>query len=81
MALTSGYPGLPRIVSVPSADHGFADAVGVVLAGSPWIDRPAELEDALRPYFAHVQVRQSELSGSGPPTWYVYRDGHFPWRD
>ena len=63
--------GSPTVVSLPSSDAGFADAVGVVMAGSPWIDRPADLEDALRPYFDDIRVRaRDERRGT---TWYVDR--------
>jgi hypothetical protein len=65
------HPDAPTVVSLPSSDGGFADAVGVVMAGSPWIDDPADLEDALRPYFADIRVRASdERRGT---TWYVDR--------
>jgi hypothetical protein len=37
-----------------------------------------ELEDALRPSFPGVRVRQRELSGEPSLTWYVYRDRTFP---
>lgn len=61
----------PTVISLPSSDAGFADAVGVVMASSPWIDQPADLEDALRPYFDDIRVRASdELRGT---TWYVDR--------
>lgn len=61
----------PTVVSLPSSDAGFADAVGVVMASSPWIDHPADLEDALRPYFEDIRVRASdERRGT---TWYVDR--------
>ena len=61
----------PTVVSLPSSATGFADAVGVVMATSPWIDHPADLEDALRPYFDDIRVRASdERRGT---TWYVDR--------
>ena len=64
-------PESPTVVSLPSADGAFADAVGVVMARSPWIDHPADLEDALRPYFDDIRVRASdERHGT---TWYVDR--------
>lgn len=65
------YPDLPEIVALPTSDGAFADAVGVVVAGSPWIDRPEDLEDALRPFFDDVRVRASERGSVG--TWYVDR--------
>lgn len=61
----------PTVVSLPSSDGGFADAVGVVMASSPWIDHPADLEDALRPYFDDIRVRASEERHG--MTWYVDR--------
>ena len=62
----------PTVVSLPSSDAGFADAVGVVMASSPWIDHPADLEDALRPYFDDIRVRASDERGG--TTWYVDRN-------
>ena len=65
------HPESPTVVSLPSSDGGFADAVSVVMACSPWIDHPADLEDALRPYFDDIRVRASdERLGT---TWYVDR--------
>jgi hypothetical protein len=64
-------PVSPTVISLPSSDAGFADAVAVVMASSPWIDQPADLEDALRPYFEDIRVRASdEYQGT---TWYVDR--------
>jgi hypothetical protein len=63
-------------VSLPSSDGAFADAVAVVMASSPWIDRPADLEDALRPYFADVRVRVRDAGSGG--TWYVDRAADAP---
>jgi hypothetical protein len=73
MAVSYRYPQPTRVVSVPDADVPFADAVAVVMAERPWIDRPAQLEDALRPYFEDVQVRRTARRGSDSSTWYVYR--------
>ena len=65
------HPDSPTVVALPSSDGGFADAVGVVMASSPWIDHPTDLEDALRPYFDDIRVRASdERRGT---TWYVDR--------
>jgi hypothetical protein len=61
----------PSVVSLPSSDAGFADAVGVVMATSPWIDDPADLEDALRPFFDDIRVRASDDRRG--TTWYVDR--------
>jgi hypothetical protein len=42
---------------------------------------PPGLAAALQKGYPDVLVRASELSGLRTPTWYVYRDGHFPWSD
>ena len=67
------------LVCIPSWDREFRGYVEAVLAASPEIDCPPELEVALRPRYPSVKVRESELSGLRTPTWYAYRDGHFPW--
>jgi hypothetical protein len=36
---------------------------------------------ALKPAYPGILVRPSVLEGLRTPTWYVYRDGHFPWSD
>jgi hypothetical protein len=69
----------PRLVCVPSRDSHFAARVEAVIAASPELEEPADLQDALRPLYRRVLVRPSELSGLSTPTWYVYREGHFPW--
>jgi hypothetical protein len=69
----------PRLVCLPSRDHQFTARVELVLAGMPDARQPAELEAALRDTYPSVVVRASELSGLRTPTWYVYRDGTFPW--
>ena len=72
------YPGSPNVVSLPSSDGAFADAVSVVMADSPWIDHPADLEDALRPYFDDVRVRADDAPSNR--TWYVDRMADVPER-
>lgn len=69
----------PRLVCLPSWDGDFSMHVGAVMAASPEIGTPHELETALHPRFPAAKVRESELSGLRTPTWYVYRDGTFPW--
>lgn len=64
----------PRLVCVPSMDTAFADAVQTVYAMDPSIDSADGLEEALRPFFASSRVRERQLDGERPPTWYVYRD-------
>ena len=71
----------PRLVCLPSRDRDFAAHVEAVLVASPKIQEPAELQAALRPDYPRVLVRASELSGLRTPTWYVYRDGSFPWSE
>jgi hypothetical protein len=71
----------PRLVCLPSWDGSFAVHVDALMAANDEIDEPADLEGALRPNYPAVKVRQSELSGLRTPTWYVYRDGTFPWPD
>jgi hypothetical protein len=45
------------------------------------VEDPAEFQAALRPSYPSVTVRPSVLEGLRTPTWYVYRDGSFPWSD
>jgi hypothetical protein len=71
----------PRLVCLPSWDARFAMRAESVMAAGPEVATPADLEAALRPEYPDVKVRQSELSGLRTPTWYVYRDGNFPWAD
>jgi hypothetical protein len=54
----------PRLVCLPSTDTSFADAVQTIVATNPGMDAPAELERALRPYFASIRVREREVSGA-----------------
>lgn len=68
-----------RLVCLPTRDIAFADHVRKVMATMPTIEDPADLQTALRPAYPSVLVRASELSGLRTPTWYVYRDGSFPW--
>jgi hypothetical protein len=68
-----------RLVCLPTRDIGFAERVDEVMALMPAVNEPAELQDALRDTYPKVIVRPSELEGLRTPTWYVYRDGHFPW--
>jgi hypothetical protein len=70
-----------RLVCLPTRDPDFARDVEAVVAVGTDIRSPFELEAALRPRFPFIKVRESELSGLRTPTWYVYRDGHFPWSD
>jgi hypothetical protein len=70
-----------RLVCLPTRDHTFADYVQSVMAAKPDMNDPAELQDALRPTYDAVLVRPSVLEGLRTPTWYVYRDGSFPWPD
>ena len=68
----------PRLVCLPSRDREFSRHVEAIVAASPEL-APAELQVALRSTYPAVLVRPSELSGLRTPTWYVYRDGSFPW--
>jgi hypothetical protein len=45
------------------------------------VEDPADLQAALRPTYPSALVRPSVLEGLRTPTWYVYRDGGFPWPD
>lgn len=69
----------PRLVCVPSWDDAFADDVRSVVASGVQINGPDDLQDVLRESYPRVIVRTSELEGLRSRTWYVYRDGHFPW--
>ena len=70
-----------RVVCLPTRDTAFADHVDAVMAQLPDVTEPAALEGALRPEYPSVIVRPSVLEGLRTPTWYVYRDGSFPWPD
>lgn len=67
----------PCVVCLPSWDADFASSVDAAMVRAP--ESPPELEYALRSDYPSVKVRESELSGLRSPTWYAYRDGHFPW--
>ena len=69
----------PRLVCLPSWDGDFDVHVAAVMANSPEIGTPRELEMALHPNYPSAKVHESQLSGLRTPTWYVYRDGTFPW--
>jgi hypothetical protein len=71
----------PRVVCLPTWDRAFRQDVDSVMASTPGIVEPADLEATLRSRYPAVKARESELSGLRTPTWYVYRDGHFPWSD
>lgn len=73
-----GSLGRPLIICLPSWDAAFGGTVDAVMAASPDIDSPPDLELALGPTYPLVKVHESELSGLRTPTWYVYRDGTFP---
>ena len=73
------HVGRPRLVCLPSRDREFAAHVDAVMVANPELREPAELASVLRPRYPAVLVRASELEGLRTPTWYVYRDGHFPW--
>jgi hypothetical protein len=49
------------------------------MAAMPDVQDPAKFQTALRAAYPRVLVRPSELEGLRTPTWYVYRDGSFPW--
>src|SRR3954466_12821535 len=68
-----------RLVCLPSWDDRFVDGGAAVLAAHRGLRDPSEFQAALRPDFPPVIVRASVLEGLRTPTWYVYRDGHFPW--
>jgi hypothetical protein len=69
----------PRLVCFPSRDLDFAAHVGAVMEANPEAVEATDLQTALRSDYPNVLVRPSELSGLRTPTWYVYRDGSFPW--
>ena len=68
-----------RLVCLPTRDFAFADHVRSVMAAMLGVQDPAELQAAVRSTYPNPLVRPSELSGLRTPTWYVYRDGTFPW--
>lgn len=68
-----------RLICLPTRDIRFAERVDAVMAKMPEVDDPADFERALRASYPRVIVRPSVLDGLRSPTWYVYRDGHFPW--
>ena len=70
-----------RLVCLPTRDGAFATRVEEVMAAIPDVTAPEDFEAALRASYPRVIVRPSELAGLRTPTWYVYRDGHFPWDD
>ena len=71
----------PRLLCFPSRDVDFAAAAETVMAASPDLYEAAALQTALRPMYPLVLVQPSVLEGAlRSPTWYVYRDGTFPWQ-
>lgn len=72
-------PSHVRLVCLPTRDTAFADHVASVAATMAAVEDPAELQAALRPTYPRVIVRPSVLEGLRTPTWYIYRDGSFPW--
>lgn len=78
MVWWEGGATLPRLVCLPSADSGFADAVQTIFATNPAIASATDLEEALREYFPAVRVHERLISAERYATWYVYRDGHYP---
>jgi hypothetical protein len=70
-----------RLICLPTRDSAFADTVHAVMSARHDIVDPPGLAAALQKGYPDVLVRASELSGLRTPTWYVYRDGHFPWSD
>ena len=49
------------------------------MATMPELREPDELQATLRAAYPRALVRPSVLEGLRTPTWYVYRDGSFPW--
>jgi hypothetical protein len=70
-----------RLVCLPTRDTAFADYADSVMGMMGDVEDPAEFQAALRPSYPSVTVRPSVLEGLRTPTWYVYRDGSFPWSD
>jgi len=68
-----------RLVCVPTRDIAFAEHVDDVMSAMPGVRDPGELESAVRVVYPQAIVRPSVLEGLRTPTWYVYRDGSFPW--
>lgn len=71
---------LPRCLSIPSDDVGFAEHVARVFATRLY-QTPAELQDRLRRVYPTAVVRKRDLSGEMWPTWYVFRDIHVSRQD
>jgi hypothetical protein len=70
-----------RLVCLPTRDAAFEERAEAVMATMPEVREPGVFEVALREVYPRAIVRPSELEGLRTPTWYVYRDGHFPWPD
>ena len=70
----------PVLVCIPSSDRAFCEEVRKLAASVPTLT-PSTLAYALHATYPAVHVRPSELSDTTLVAWYVYRDGHFPWRD
>ena len=71
----------PVLVCLPTRDREFAEHVDGVMAANRDLTDPGDLQALLRSSYPLVLIRPSELEGLRTPTWYVYRDGHFPWPD
>jgi len=75
------YADEARLICLPSWDATFVDHVHAMVASDVDTGTPGALMTALKPAYPGILVRASVLDGLRTPTWYVYRDGHFPWAD
>lgn len=65
----------PALILNPRTDDVFAAlALRLVDTG---VDKPADLQRALREHFPATIVRARELDGEDRQVLYVYRDGHW----
>ena len=63
-----------RLITNPASDRRIADSADVVLARG--VERPEEMEVALRTEFPTVRVVPGVVDGN-EWRWYVYRDGRW----
>ncbi len=68
-------PELPALVINPAGDVAFRAAVED--AFDPADPSAAGLQADLRKRYPKAVVRARDLIGERPPTWYVYREGHW----
>ncbi|HYI21934.1 MAG TPA: hypothetical protein VEX62_04775 [Candidatus Limnocylindrales bacterium] len=64
-----------RLIINPESDAGFVNDVERTVATHR--EMPSDLEQALRPTYPNVKVRDGVTEQDGRKRWYVYREGRW----